>query len=157
MICDVGAGALTPLDETGLRAGTACPVDQARRQMEQATAGSCGQEVFCREGTRQILAILTDISNGRGVSADLELIEELCAVTADVASCDMAATAARRTLDLLTGQQAEWELHLRRKRCTSLTCATSATANVAATARGSTGAGAGMTRRRRRGETRAKE
>ncbi|MHB9863745.1 DUF362 domain-containing protein [Streptomyces sp. YIM S03343] len=131
MKCDIDAAVLAPLDDAGLDAGTACPVDQARQQMDQASAGSCGRDVFCREGTLQVRAILADISNGKGESADLELVEEICSLMAGTAGCGMAATAAERTLDLLRGRSEEFELHLRRKRCTSLTCRMSFTMYVA--------------------------
>lgn len=131
MICDVSADALAPLDDAGLDGGTACPVDEAMRQMQRAAAGSCGRDVFCREGTRQVQTILADLAAGKGESSDLELIDELCSLMAANASCGMAATSAGRTLDLLRGRMQEWELHLRRKRCTSLTCSMSFTVYIA--------------------------
>jgi NADH-quinone oxidoreductase subunit F len=131
MICDVSADGLAPLDDAGLDGGTACPVDEAMRQMQRAAASSCGRDVFCREGTRQVQTILADLTTGKGESADLELIDELCSLIAANASCGMAATSALRTLDLLRGRTEEWELHLRRKRCTSLTCEMSYTIYIA--------------------------
>lgn len=131
MICDVGANPPTPVDLAGIDAATACPVQEALHQVRQAAARTCGREVFCREGTRQVATILTDLTCGTGRSDDLELLDELCEVIAGAASCVTTATAAARTLDLLRTRAAEWELHLRRKRCTSLTCTMSFTVHVA--------------------------
>lgn len=131
MICDVNPDALPPINRTGLDANTACPVDQARLQMEQAIAQSCGRDVFCREATRQVHTILTDISMGQCDGSDLDLIDEICSLMAEVASCELAATAARRTVGLLRERREEWELHRLRKRCTSLTCRMSFTVYIA--------------------------
>jgi ferredoxin len=121
MICSVSAAALPSVPDLHDPA-TACPVDIALTLLRAAAAGSCGREVFCREGTRQLQEILTDLTEGKGRSDDLELIEELCSATAQQAPCELAGEAAARTLGLLADHREEWEQHLRRKRCTSLTC-----------------------------------
>ncbi|NTW38663.1 MAG: 4Fe-4S binding protein [Cellulomonadaceae bacterium] len=131
MICDVGVEAIVPFDLTGVMADTACPVHEALAQVRGAMARTCGREVFCREGTRQVATILTDITLGKGRSGDLEMLEDLCSVMADNASCTMTGTAAARTRDLLRDRAPEWELHVRRQRCTSLTCTMSFTVYVA--------------------------
>ncbi len=42
---------------------------------------SCGQCTPCREGLKQMLAILTDICEGRGTLEDLDLLEQLGRLT----------------------------------------------------------------------------
>jgi len=122
MKCDTDAALL----EIGLLAAdptATCPVASTLDLLRRAAAASCGREVFCREGNRQVATILTDVTAGRGESGDLELIEELCELTADNAGCELASSAAAAALDLLRTNREEWELHLRRKRCSTLTCA----------------------------------
>lgn len=121
MNCDTGA-ALLQLGDLTADPATVCPVDTALDLLRRAAEASCGREVFCREGTRQVATILTDVTAGRGESGDLDLVEELCELVAGNANCDLASTAAAATLGLLRNNREEWELHLRRKRCSSLTC-----------------------------------
>jgi len=122
MKCDISAAVLQLADQ-GTDPAATCPVSTALHLLQRAAEASCGREVFCREGNRQVATILTDLVAGRGESGDLELVEELCAMTADNANCELAIAAAATSLQLLRDQRDEWELHLRRKRCTSLTCA----------------------------------
>jgi len=128
--CDVAPDTRTPVDAPGIEAGTACPVEEARRILWAAAARSCGREVYCREGTRQVATILTDLTTGKGSPADLELVDELCGLMADLVPCGMAGVAARTALDLLRGRAEEWDRHVRRGRCTSLTCPMSFTVHV---------------------------
>ena len=129
MKCDTSA-ALLQLGDRTLDPTTVCPVATALDLLKQAAAASCGREVFCREGNRQIAEILTDLTAGRGTGDDLELVEELCTLTADNADCELGSQAATAALALLTDFHEEWELHLRRKRCSSLTCAMSFTVYI---------------------------
>lgn len=121
MKCDTGT-ALLDLGDLMADPTAVCPVSTALDLLQRAAAASCGREVFCREGSRQVATILTDVTAGRGESGDLELVEELCELTADNANCELASTAAAAALTLLRTHREEWELHLRRKRCSSLTC-----------------------------------
>lgn len=108
----------------------ACPVDAALAQMRHAAASTCGRDVMCRDGTRQVMAILDDLAAGRGGSGDLDLLADVGGVMAATAACGMTAGAARHLVDSLRDQAGEWDLHLRRKRCTSLTCTMSFTVYV---------------------------
>jgi NAD-dependent dihydropyrimidine dehydrogenase PreA subunit len=130
MRCARDASGLPTPDLDGVRAGTACPVHESLRLMRAATPGSCGREVFCREGTRQLTEILTDLTEAGGRTGDLELVAELSQRVAQLAACTLAGTAAGITRDLLREHTAEWEAHLRRHRCTSLTCRMSFTVYV---------------------------
>lgn len=130
MRCDRRAEALTLIDAAAAAAGTACPVTQAAALMWQAAAASCGREVYCREGTRQVATILSDITRGKGEPGDLPLVQELCGLMADLVPCALAGTAARSVLDSLDDHADEWDRHVRRGRCTSLTCTMSFTVYV---------------------------
>ncbi|MCV2394311.1 4Fe-4S binding protein [Actinotalea sp. M2MS4P-6] len=130
MRCETTAANLTPIDVEAVAAGVACPVAMATTLMWQAAGATCGREVYCREGTRQVATILTDITVGKGSSADLALVDELCGLMADLVPCAMAGLAARSVLDSLRDHAEEWDRHVRRSRCTSLTCAMSFTVHV---------------------------
>ncbi|MBU4335325.1 MAG: 4Fe-4S binding protein [Actinobacteria bacterium] len=130
MRCDVTATLREPADPAAIGAGTICPVQVAADLLWQAARLSCGREVYCREGPRQVATILSDIGVGRGSSTDLELVEELCSLMVDVVPCGSAKGAARTTLDLLHSYPEEWERHVLRGRCTSLTCTMSFTVHV---------------------------
>lgn len=139
MRCETSATML-PLGDVDLDPSTSCPVTAALQVLRTSAASSCGREVFCREGARQVAQILSDITTGNGQSADLDLVEELCQLTADNAGCEMAAASATRTLQLLRDNRDEWELHLRRKRCSSLTCTMAFTVYIDPAACTATGA-----------------
>ncbi len=139
----------TTFDTAGLLAGTACPVGEARRLFEAAAAASCGRDVFCREGTRQVATILADVTTGRGEAGDLDLVEEICTLMAAQADCPMTAGLAQQAVELLHEQADEFGRHLRRSRCASSMCAMPYTGNSAAATSAAAG---GRTRRRRRGE-----
>ena len=51
------------------------------------TGESCGKCIPCREGIRQMLKILTNISEGKGREGDIELLEELAETTRDASLC----------------------------------------------------------------------
>ncbi|MBT8226532.1 MAG: 4Fe-4S binding protein, partial [Dactylosporangium sp.] len=98
----------------------------------ERVATTCrGHDVFCQEGIRQVRAALTDLAAGRGRETDLDLLVELCSLIATGTSCDTAADAARAVLALIDADPEEWRLHLRRRRCTTLTCVMSFTVYVA--------------------------
>ncbi len=54
-----------------------CMVDVARYFMEFLTDESCGKCVPCREGMRQMLKLLTNITKGKGKEGDIETLETL--------------------------------------------------------------------------------
>ena len=67
----VGSGGLVAMNEK------TCMVSIARFFMDFTQRESCGKCVLCREGTRQMLALLDDIIEGRATGETLELLEKL--------------------------------------------------------------------------------
>ena len=53
------------------------PADASRYFIEFLTDESCGKCTPCREGLRQMLKILTNITEGKGKEGDIELLEAL--------------------------------------------------------------------------------
>ena len=62
----IGAGGIVALDENS------CVIEMARYYVEFSQNESCGFCVPCREGTQQILTILTRITQGKGSEEDIE-------------------------------------------------------------------------------------
>jgi NADH-quinone oxidoreductase subunit F len=67
----VGSGGLVAMNQ-----GT-CMVSIARFFMEFTQRESCGKCVLCREGTKQLLALLDDVIEGRADAGTLDLLEKL--------------------------------------------------------------------------------
>jgi NADH-quinone oxidoreductase subunit F len=83
----IGAGGMLVLDEdTDMVALT-------RFYLDFLTNESCGKCVPCREGIRQMLKIVTDISEGRGREGDIELLEEIAEVAGAASLCSLGKTA----------------------------------------------------------------
>jgi len=83
----IGAGSMLVLDEdTNM-------VDVTRYFLNFLTNESCGKCVPCREGIRQMLKIVTNISDGKGKKGDIELLEEISEVTGAASLCALGKTA----------------------------------------------------------------
>jgi NADH-quinone oxidoreductase subunit F len=83
----IGAGGLLVMDdETDM-------VEVARYLLDFLTKESCGKCVPCREGMRQMLKILTNITKGKGKSDDIGRLEDLSDVTGTACLCALGRTA----------------------------------------------------------------
>jgi NADH-quinone oxidoreductase subunit F len=83
----IGAGGLLVMD------GETDMVEVARYLLEFLTNESCGKCVPCREGMRQMLKILTNITKGKGKSGDIGRLEDLSEVTGVACLCALGKTA----------------------------------------------------------------
>ena len=72
----MGSGGMIVMDES------TCMVDMAKYFMSFLKDESCGKCTSCREGTKRMYEILTEITEGRGTLEHLDLLEELGWVTA---------------------------------------------------------------------------
>lgn len=83
----IGAGGMLVLDEdTNM-------VEVTRFFLDFLTNESCGKCVPCREGIRQMLKIVTGISQGNGKEGDIELLEEIAEVAGVASLCSLGRTA----------------------------------------------------------------
>jgi len=112
----MGSGGMIVLDED------TCMVDVARYFIEFLTDESCGKCVPCREGLRQMLKILTNITEGKGKEGDIELLEELSETAKEAALCALGKSAPNPFLSTLRYFRDEYEAHIKEKRCPSLSC-----------------------------------
>ena len=112
----MGSGGMIVMDED------TCMVDVARYFLNFLADESCGKCVPCREGIRQMLKILTNITKGKGREGDIELLEELAEVAGDASLCALGRTAPNPFLSTLRYFKDEYEAHIKEKRCPALSC-----------------------------------
>ena len=112
----MGSGGMIVMDED------TCMVDVARYFLDFLTDESCGKCVPCREGMRQMLKILTNITKGKGREGDIELLEELSEVAGDASLCALGKSAPNPFLSTLRYFRDEYEAHIKEKRCPALSC-----------------------------------
>ncbi len=102
----IGAGGLLVMDdETDM-------VEVARYLLEFLTNESCGKCVPCREGMWQMLKILTNITEGKGKSGDIDRLEDLSEVTGLACLCALGRTAPDPLRSMLRYFRDEYETRI---------------------------------------------
>ncbi len=112
----IGSGSILVID------GDACIVDQAKCSLSFIQNESCGKCVFCREGTMQMAEILTDITEGRGKTHDIDLLLELGEGLKLGAQCDLGRTAPSPVLTAIRYFREEVEAHIKDRKCPARVC-----------------------------------
>lgn len=112
----MGSGGMVVMDED------TCMVDFARYFLDFAQKESCGKCIPCRLGTKQMLTILEDITNGKGSPEDIDLLVELGEFVKKSSLCGLGQTAANPVLTTIRYFRDEYEAHIRRKRCPAAVC-----------------------------------
>jgi NADH-quinone oxidoreductase subunit F len=112
----VGSGGLVAMNQ-----GT-CMVSIARFFMEFTQRESCGKCVLCREGTKQLLALLDDVIEGRADVGTLNLLEKLGHAVQVGSLCGLGKTAPNPVLSTLRYFRKEYEEHIFEKRCRAGRC-----------------------------------
>ncbi len=112
----MGSGGIIVMDEN------TCMVDVAKYFISFLVEESCGKCTPCRDGLPRMLKILTDITEGRGKSGDIEMLEELCDVLSWGALCGLGTSAPNPVLSTLRYFREEYEAHIREKRCPAGVC-----------------------------------
>lgn len=102
----MGSGGLVVLDDTD------CMVDIARYFLSFTQEESCGKCTFCRVGTRRMLDILENITNGKGKPGDIEDLEKLAEWTKKGSLCGLGRTAPNPVLSTLKYFREEYEAHI---------------------------------------------
>jgi len=98
-------------------------VDTARYYVNFLAHESCGKCVPCREGLRQMLKILDRITAGEGREGDIELLEELADFMEMASLCALGRSAPNPVRSTIRYFRAEYEAHIREKRCPAGACA----------------------------------
>jgi len=99
-----------------------CMVSIARFFMEFTQRESCGKCVLCREGTKQLLALLDDVIEGRATAETLDLMKKLGHAVQAGSLCGLGKTAPNPVLSTLRYFPKEYEEHVFEKRCRTGRC-----------------------------------
>lgn len=112
----VGSGGLVVMNED------TCIVEVARFFMNFTQQESCGKCTPCREGTKNMLAILTKITEGKATMEDLDTLEELAHVVQVSSLCGLGKSAPNPVLSTLRYFKDEYIAHIRDKKCPAGVC-----------------------------------
>ncbi len=112
----MGSGGMIVMDEN------TCMVDVARYFTNFLQEESCGKCSSCREGTKRMNEILTNITEGKGKITDIDLLMELGSVIKDASMCGLGQTAPNPVLATLRYFKDEYIDHIEKKKCTAAVC-----------------------------------
>ncbi|HUX57646.1 MAG TPA: NAD(P)H-dependent oxidoreductase subunit E [Bacteroidales bacterium] len=101
----MGSGGMVVLDDTD------CMVDMAKYFLTFTHKQSCGKCTFCRVGTKQMLDILTKLTEGKAVMTDIDELEKLCKSVKDGSLCGLGKTSPNPVLTGLRYFREEYEAH----------------------------------------------
>ncbi|MDR1195736.1 MAG: 4Fe-4S dicluster domain-containing protein [Endomicrobium sp.] len=112
----VGSGGLVVMNKS------TCMVNVAKFFMQFTQNESCGKCVLCREGTRQMLLMLEDITEGRADENTIPLLERLAKAVQTGSLCALGKTAPNPVLSTLKYFRDEYDAHVKEKRCPTGEC-----------------------------------
>ncbi len=114
----MGSGGMIVVDED------TCMVEFAKFFLTFAAAESCGKCIPCRLGGRQMLEILTRITEGKGKLEDLDAIHEIAAGMESGALCALGQLTPGPVMTALRYFEDEFMAHIVDKRCPAGVCKT---------------------------------
>jgi len=91
----MGSGGMVVLDEA------TCMVEIARYFLSFTQAESCGKCTPCRLGTRQMLEILTRITEGRGRDDDIDTLLAIATTVKECSLCGLGQTSPNPVLSTI--------------------------------------------------------
>ncbi|MGD8539991.1 MAG: NADH-ubiquinone oxidoreductase-F iron-sulfur binding region domain-containing protein [Candidatus Aminicenantes bacterium] len=112
----MGSGGMIVMDED------TCMVDVARYFLNFTQEESCGKCVPCRIGTKQMVNILSHITEGEGEEGDVKRLEDLAKTIKIGSLCGLGQTAPNPVLTTLQYFKKEYEAHIKEKSCPALVC-----------------------------------
>jgi NADH-quinone oxidoreductase subunit F len=118
----VGAGAIMGSGGMVVMDQETCMVDVARYFLEFIQRESCGKCVPCRLGTKQMLDILVDITEGRGKKGDVDLLMELAQGIKAGSLCGLGQGAPNPVITTISSFRHEYDAHIEKKMCPALNC-----------------------------------
>jgi NADH-quinone oxidoreductase subunit F len=83
---------------------------------------SCGKCVPCRLGTKQMLEILTRITQGNGREEDMDTLLTIAKAVKECSLCGLGQTCPNPVLTTLEYFKDEYETHIREKKCAAAVC-----------------------------------
>lgn len=112
----MGSGGLVIMDQDN------CMVEVARYFLEFIQNESCGKCVPCRLGTKQMLDILTEITEGKGKLNDEDLLLELSKGIKAGSLCGLGQSSPNPILTTIRFFKEEYDAHLKQKTCPAFEC-----------------------------------
>ena len=112
----MGSGGMVVLDEN------TCMVEVARYFLSFTQDESCGKCVPCRLGTRQMLEILTRITEGKGRDSDIDTLLNIAMAVKECSLCGLGQTCPNPVLTTIKYFRDEYEAHIKEKKCPAAVC-----------------------------------
>jgi NADH-quinone oxidoreductase subunit F len=112
----MGSGGMVVMDEA------TCMVEVARYFLSFTQSESCGKCTPCRLGTRQMLAILTRITEGRGRDEDIDALLAIGKTVKECSLCGLGQTSPNPVISTINYFRDEYEAHIREKKCPAAVC-----------------------------------
>jgi NADH:ubiquinone oxidoreductase subunit F (NADH-binding)/(2Fe-2S) ferredoxin/Fe-S-cluster-containing hydrogenase component 2 len=112
----VGSGGMVVMDDN------TCMVGTAKFFLEFTADESCGKCTPCRVGTRILLDMLTDITDGNGKEGDIETLLDLAKDILTTSLCGLGQTAPNPVLTTIKYFRDEYESHIHDKWCKAGVC-----------------------------------
>jgi len=112
----IGSGGLVVMNDS------TCMIRIAKYFMEFTQEESCGKCVLCREGTKQMLNLLEDITEGNATMETLETLKELGDAICKGSLCGLGKTAPNPVLSTMEQFEEEYLAHVRDKICPTREC-----------------------------------
>jgi len=112
----VGSGGMVVMDDN------TCMVGTAKFFLEFTADESCGKCTPCRVGTKILLDMLTDITEGNGKGGDIETLQDLAKDILSTSLCGLGQTAPNPVLTTIKYFRDEYESHIHDKWCKAGVC-----------------------------------
>jgi NADP-reducing hydrogenase subunit HndC len=112
----VGSGGMVVMDDN------TCMVGTAKFFLEFTADESCGKCTPCRVGTKILLDMLTDITEGNGKEGDIETLQDLAKDILSTSLCGLGQTAPNPVLTTIKYFRDEYESHIHDKWCKAGVC-----------------------------------
>ena len=112
----MGSGGMVVMDEA------TCMVEVARYFLSFTQAESCGKCSPCRLGTRQMLEILTRITEGKGRDEDIDTLLSIAKTVKECSLCNLGQTAPNPVISTINYFRDEYEAHIKEKKCPAAVC-----------------------------------
>ena len=112
----MGSGGMVVMDED------TCMVSTSKFFLEFTADESCGKCTPCRVGTRVMLDMLTDITEGKGKDGDIETLQDLSRDIISTSLCGLGQTAPNPVLSTIRYFKEEYESHIKDHWCKAGIC-----------------------------------
>ncbi len=112
----MGSGGLIVMDDD------TCMVDIAKFFLEFTVEESCGKCTPCRLGTKKLLEMLEDITDGRGKPGDVERMIDLSEYIKANSLCALGQTAPNPVLSTIKYFREEYDAHIEKQSCPAAVC-----------------------------------